>query len=60
MELDGGQHTQTTDAARTAIIEREGYRVPRFWNTEVLANPEGVHTRLTEALAQPSSPSNSG
>ncbi len=45
IELDGGQHTEAADAARTAMIEREGYRVLRFWNNEVQANPEGVYLK---------------
>ncbi|HWH23181.1 MAG TPA: DUF559 domain-containing protein, partial [Allosphingosinicella sp.] len=32
IEVDGGQHGGEVDAARTAVIEAEGYRVIRFWN----------------------------
>ena len=42
IEVDGGQHEIEKDAARTALIEEEGYRVLRFWNNEVLGNPDGV------------------
>src|SRR3546814_5708338 len=40
IEVDGGQHAEARayDTARTRFIGREGYRVLRFWNTEVLGN----------------------
>lgn len=50
IECDGGQHTEEGDAARTRLIEAEGYRVLRFWNHEVLGNPGGVHHVIAEAL----------
>ena len=52
IEVDGGQHNETTDAPRTALIQNEGYRVLRFWNNEVLGNPDGVWTVIDEALRQ--------
>ena len=58
IEIDGGQHSQEADAARTAVIEGEGYRIIRFWNNEVLQNREGCahHLRLfLEARSPPSS-----
>jgi very-short-patch-repair endonuclease len=43
IELDGGQHADSSaDAERTAIIEAHGYQVIRYWNTDVLANTDGV------------------
>jgi very-short-patch-repair endonuclease len=44
IELDGGQHAdqQEADAERSAELAQNGYRVIRFWNTEVIENPEGV------------------
>ena len=59
VEVDGGQHSVEADAARTAMIEGEGYRVLRFWNNDVLGNPEGCARMLTDALAARSPPSNS-
>ena len=50
IEIDGGQHGGAADAARTAMIEREGYRVVRFWNNEVLANKDGVARILASVL----------
>ena len=46
VEIDGGQHNseagQIADQRRTQLLEREGYRVIRFWNVDVLNNIEGV------------------
>ena len=51
IELDGGQHADAAayDAARTAFLEQQGFRVLRFWNNDVLGNTEGV---LEEILLQ--------
>jgi very-short-patch-repair endonuclease len=47
IELDGGQHNENpADAERTAWLESRGYRVLRFWNNDVLKNPEGVLTSV--------------
>ena len=51
VEADGGQHTIEADAARTRFLEREGYRVLRFWNNDVLANTEGVIAQISLALS---------
>jgi thiamine-monophosphate kinase len=56
IEVDGGQHRPERDARRTQLIEAEGYRVRRFWNHEVLGNPEGVWHRINEALRQKAPP----
>jgi very-short-patch-repair endonuclease len=48
IELDGGQHAFDTPA-RTNFLVSEGYRILRFWNNEVLANPEGVHHTISQA-----------
>ena len=60
VEVDGGPHSEAADAARTAVIEGEGYRVLRFWNNEVLGNAEGCAQVLVAALAARSPPSNCG
>ena len=36
IEADGGQHTAEIDAPRTAYLENQGFRVVRFWNTDIL------------------------
>ncbi|MES2120308.1 MAG: DUF559 domain-containing protein [Pseudomonadota bacterium] len=52
VEVDGGQHSSEMDAARTATIEGEGYRVIRFWNHEVLRNPDSVWMLIAAALRE--------
>jgi very-short-patch-repair endonuclease len=53
VEIDGGQHADPTryEEERTNFLEREGFRVQRFWNNEVLENREGVCLRILEVLA---------
>ena len=48
IELDGGQHAEQADydAARTAYLESEGYRVLRFWNNQVLQQTLDVLTEI--------------
>jgi very-short-patch-repair endonuclease len=53
VEVDGGQHSEDVDRDRTAILESEGYRVIRFWNNEVLGNPDGVWSVLDRVLTEP-------
>ena len=57
IELDGGQHNgNKKDEIRTAWLESRGYRVLRFWNNDVLSNPEGVLTTILLALNRSPSP----
>ena len=51
VEVDGGQHgeQQAYDRQRTAWLEGQGFRVLRFWNTEVLGNVEGVKEVIVRA-----------
>ena len=53
VEVDGGQHSDEADQKRTAIIAGEGYRIVRFWNNEVLGNPDGVWSVLDRVLRDP-------
>ena len=52
IEVDGGQHNSLVDGSRTRLIEEEGYRVLRFWNDDVLGNPDGIWTLIEAALQQ--------
>jgi very-short-patch-repair endonuclease len=64
IELDGGQHAeqQAADDARSAELAQRGYRVIRFWNSEVVENLEGViqailmTLELSESPPHPASP----
>jgi len=51
IETDGGQHADNgKDASRTAQLERQGWKVIRFWNNDVLANTSGVVETILRAL----------
>ena len=50
IEVDGGQHSAEVDARRTAYLTREGYRVVRFWNNEVLENCDAVLQSIGQIL----------
>ncbi len=53
IELDGGQHNADAamqkDAQRTEQLARDGYRVVRFWNNDVMTNLEGVVDSIRHA-----------
>jgi very-short-patch-repair endonuclease len=57
VELDGGQHgddqRRARDQERTLWLESRGFRVLRFWNSELLQNMEGVLTRILGTLEKP-------
>jgi primosomal protein N' (replication factor Y) len=57
IEADGGQHADNeADQRRTEWLEGHGWRVMRFWNNDVLANPAGVAETILQALPSPSQP----
>lgn len=50
-EVDGGQHAESRkDQLRDAVLISKGYRVLRFWNSDVLRNLDGVLQKLYEEL----------
>ena len=51
VELDGGQHSEAKDARRTVFLESSGYRILRFWNSDVIENIDGVADTLLAVLA---------
>ena len=52
IELDGGHHAENRyDDERTGWLVSRGFRVLRFWNSDVLGNAEGVRYAILEALA---------
>jgi very-short-patch-repair endonuclease len=54
VEVDGGQHAENAaDDVRTRHLEALGWEVQRFWNPDVLTNPEGVLTMILTALERP-------
>jgi very-short-patch-repair endonuclease len=54
VEVDGGQHASAAeyDQARTRFVEREGYRLLRFWNNDVLKNMGGVLAQISLSLRE--------
>jgi len=51
IEIDGGQHADSVrDRIRDENLAAQGYRVLRFWNTDVLTNMEGVLTTILAEL----------
>jgi very-short-patch-repair endonuclease len=51
IEIDGSQHADSrSDDRRTEELARHGYRVIRFWNTEVMENLEGVVEAIRQEL----------
>ena len=54
IEIDGSHHADQVeaDARRTAAMEREGWRVLRFWANEVVQNREGIWAAIDLALRE--------
>jgi very-short-patch-repair endonuclease len=50
IELDGGHHNEDDAAVRDRIrqswLEQQGYRVIRFWNSDINGDIEGVMERI--------------
>ncbi|QCG99048.1 crossover junction endodeoxyribonuclease RuvC [Azospirillum sp. TSA2s] len=64
IELDGGQHAEQRaahDERRARMLEQAGFRILRFWNTDVIDNLDGVletiRARLEETSILRSQPS---
>jgi very-short-patch-repair endonuclease len=56
VEIDGGAHAQDANAARDrrrdVALSRLGYRVLRFWNSELQTNMDGVVETIFAAIPQ--------
>lgn len=54
VEFDGSQHLDSAeaDARRTATLEARGWKIIRFWNSEVESNPDGVALQLLAGAAE--------
>jgi very-short-patch-repair endonuclease len=54
VEADGGQHARPGDHdERDSRLSREGWRVLRFWNNDIVANRPGVLQTIAAALGPP-------
>ena len=53
VEVDGGQHDGSEyDRERDEWLEREGYRVVRFWDNEVMKEIEVVMEEIARVLRE--------
>ncbi|MCY7312649.1 MAG: endonuclease domain-containing protein [Pseudoxanthomonas sp.] len=50
VELDGSQHNEQKDAARTRLLVSQGWKVLRFWDSEALMHTEAVIEAIWIAL----------
>ncbi|EGP10133.1 Protein of unknown function DUF559 [Bradyrhizobiaceae bacterium SG-6C] len=51
VEADGGQHSEShRDKIRDRKLADEGYRILRFWNTDILGNIDSVLDTIRSAL----------
>ena len=55
VELDGGQHSDAVveDQMRTKILNQHGFKVLRFWNSEIADGLEGVVDRIRHEVRLP-------
>lgn len=54
IEADGGHHAEDArDAKRDAFLSRQGFRILRFWNTDILNQTESVGEAILNALEPP-------
>jgi len=61
VEADGGQHDASeTDRERDRILRKAGFAVVRYWNNDILNNPDGVLEDLARRLKVPSPPAGEG
>jgi very-short-patch-repair endonuclease len=57
VEADGSQHAESDrDRVRDADLQARGFRVLRFWNNEILQNPNGVLEAILASLEEAPSP----
>ena len=58
IELDGGQHNselgRKRDATRVSWLNKEGFKILRFWNNEVIENLDEVLQVISNTLTLPS------
>lgn len=53
VELDGSQHSEARDAARTRSLESQGWKILRFWDHDVLSNTSAVLEAIWNATHAP-------
>ncbi|HEY9013124.1 MAG TPA: DUF559 domain-containing protein [Devosia sp.] len=51
VEADGGQHSESVhDAQRDRHFATQGFTTLRFWNTDILTNPDGVWAEIRRVV----------
>src|SRR5690348_7894668 len=50
IELDGSQHANERDAARTRFLEARGFKIIRFWDNDVLRQTNAVLEAILSAV----------
>ena len=62
VEVDGGQHSKESskDEERDRWFQKEGYKVLRFWNNDVLTNTDGVLEVIMKNVSPSPGPSHRG
>jgi len=50
IEVDGGQHGGEEDQRRDAWLNKEGFRILRFWNNDVLKHTDLVLAEISKAI----------
>ena len=57
IEADGGQHGMPdgarSDQVRDGLLQSQGFKILRFWNSDIDANLAGVMESILSALNQP-------
>jgi len=54
VEADGGQHAESDyDRRRDEYLRAQGFRILRFWNSDIFNNEEGVADAIFAALTAP-------
>ena len=53
IELDGSQHTESSDAPRTRVLRAQGWQILRFWDHDVLLAAEAVVEAIWNATGKP-------
>jgi very-short-patch-repair endonuclease len=57
VEADGSQHVDSLhDEIRDADLRSHGFRILRFWNNDILVNPNGVLEKILSEIEEAPSP----
>jgi len=53
VEVDGGQYNEQViyDSERNEWLKKQGFRILRFWNNQILKEIDGVEGSIMEALS---------